>query len=146
VFEVANTLGAGFIEKVNERALLKELKLQGVRALPQASFTVLYKGRNVGDYFADILVEDSVVVELKWVDRLTNKRSLSSDQFSKPQGGVEAYRTSAGRFEQGPRVRVEVTQFVLLRSKLGVILQMLGRLEIQPAGMPHRGIERHLRG
>ena len=38
VFEVSNTLGAGFLEKVYERALLKELGLRGIRAIPQASF------------------------------------------------------------------------------------------------------------
>src|SRR5271163_2602485 len=73
VFEVANTLGAGFLERVYERALLKELRLQGVRAVPQASFPVMYKGQNVGEYFADILVEDSLVVELKCADRLTDE-------------------------------------------------------------------------
>ncbi len=65
VFEVSNTLGAGFLEKVYERALLKELSLMGIRATPQASFAIIYKGHNVGEYFADILVEDVLVVELK---------------------------------------------------------------------------------
>ncbi len=57
VFEVSNTLGAGFLEKVYERALLKELGLRGIRASGQASFPVTYKGHCVGEYFADILVE-----------------------------------------------------------------------------------------
>jgi GxxExxY protein len=43
VFEVSNTLGAGFLEKVYERALLGELGLRGIRAIAQASFTVAYK-------------------------------------------------------------------------------------------------------
>ena len=73
VFEVANTLGAGFLEKVYERALLRELRLQGIRAVSQASFPVVYKGQSVGDYFADILVEDVLVVELKCVDRFTSE-------------------------------------------------------------------------
>lgn len=45
VFEVSNTLGAGFLEKVYERALLKELGIRGVRAASQASFPVIYKGQ-----------------------------------------------------------------------------------------------------
>jgi GxxExxY protein len=70
VFEVSNTLGAGFLEKVYERALLHELKLRGIKASAQASFPVVYKGHCAGEYFADILVENAVVIELKCVDRL----------------------------------------------------------------------------
>ena len=75
VFEVSNTLGAGFLEKVYERALLKELSLRGIRALAQASFPVFYKGGCVGEYGADILVEDVLVVELKCVDRFANEHT-----------------------------------------------------------------------
>jgi GxxExxY protein len=56
VFEVSNTLGAGFLEKVYERALLRELALRGIRGNGQASLAVNYKGHPVGEYFADILV------------------------------------------------------------------------------------------
>jgi GxxExxY protein len=51
-------LGAGFLEKVYERALLKELTMRGIRAAAQKSFAVTYKGHLVGEYFADIIVED----------------------------------------------------------------------------------------
>jgi GxxExxY protein len=61
VFEVSNTLGAGFLEKVYERALVKELAMRGIRATAQASFAVNYKGQSVGEYFADLLVEDELV-------------------------------------------------------------------------------------
>jgi len=64
VFAVSNTLGAGFVEKVYERALLVELSSRGIRAAAQASFAVTYKGQYVGEYFADVLVEDVLVVEL----------------------------------------------------------------------------------
>jgi GxxExxY protein len=57
VMEVSNTLGAGFLEKIYERALLQELRLRGVRATAQTSFPVTYKGHCIGEYFADILVE-----------------------------------------------------------------------------------------
>ena len=43
VFEVSNTLGAGFLEKVYQRALLRELNLRGLRAVAEASFPVIYK-------------------------------------------------------------------------------------------------------
>ena len=62
VFEVSNTLGAGFLEKVYQRALLRELALRGIRATAEASLAVTYKGHSVGEYFADLLVEDVLVV------------------------------------------------------------------------------------
>ena len=75
VFEVSNTLGAGFLEKVYQRALVRELSIRGIRAIPEASFPVIYKGHSVGEYFADILVEDALVVELKCAERLTNEHT-----------------------------------------------------------------------
>ena len=56
VFEVTNTLGAGFLEKVYRRALLRELGIRGIRATAEASFTVIYKCQSVREYFADLLV------------------------------------------------------------------------------------------
>ena len=67
---MSNTLGAGFLEKVYERALLREFGMRGIRAAAQRSFTVRYKGHYVGEYFADIVVEDVIAVELKCVERL----------------------------------------------------------------------------
>src|ERR1017187_3553314 len=60
IFEVSNTLGVGFLEKVYQRALLRELRIRGIPATAEASFPVVYKGHCVGEYFADILVEDAV--------------------------------------------------------------------------------------
>jgi GxxExxY protein len=71
VFEVSNGLGAGFLEKVYERALLRELGLRGIRATVQAPFPVSYKGHCVGDFFVDLLVEDVLLVELKCVERFS---------------------------------------------------------------------------
>lgn len=86
VFEVSNTLGAGFLEKVYERALLSELRLRGILATGQPSFTVTYKGRAVGEYFADILVEDVLVVELKCVDRLANEHTAQCINYLRASG------------------------------------------------------------
>jgi len=86
IFKVSNTLGAGFLEKVYERALLRELTLRGIRATPQASFKVTYKGHAVGEYFAGILVEDALVIELKCVDRLTNEHTGQCLNYLKASG------------------------------------------------------------
>ena len=84
--EVSNTLGAGFLEKVYERALLKELGFRGIRATSQASIAIAYKGQYVGEYFADILVEDVLVVELKCVDRLANEHAAQCINYLRASG------------------------------------------------------------
>jgi len=71
-FEVSNSLGAGFLEKVYERALIVELELLGIRTTSQVPVQVSYKGRRVGDYFVDLLVEDALIVEIKCVECLTD--------------------------------------------------------------------------
>ena len=86
VFEVSNTLGAGFLEKVYERALLRELGLRGIRATAQASFSVDYKGQSVGEYFADLLVEDELVVELKCAERLGNEHTAQCLNYLRASG------------------------------------------------------------
>ncbi len=86
VFEVSNTLGAGFLEKVYRRALLKELSLRGIRATAEASFAISYKGHSVGEYFADILVEDELVVELKCVERLANEHTAQCLNYLRASG------------------------------------------------------------
>lgn len=72
ILDVSNTLGAGFLEKVYQRALLHELQMRGIAASAEASIPVTYKGHGVGEYFADILVEEVLVIELKCAERLSN--------------------------------------------------------------------------
>src|SRR5579862_195054 len=86
VFEVSNTLGAGFLEKVYERALLKELNIRGIRAKVQAPFSVMYKGQSVGEYLADILVEEVLVIELKCVDHLANEHLAQCLNYLRASG------------------------------------------------------------
>ena len=86
VFEVSNTLGAGFLEKVYQRALLQELRLRGIRAVGEASLTVRYKGQPVGEYFADILVENGLVVELKCVERLADEHTAQCLNYLRASG------------------------------------------------------------
>ena len=72
-YEVSNQLGAGFLEKVYERALVRELSLRGIEVERQVSFPVSYKGQLIGEYVADLLVEEQVLVELKCVERFANE-------------------------------------------------------------------------
>jgi GxxExxY protein len=70
IFEVFRVLGAGFLEKVYEKALLIELEKQGLKCKSQHALTVNYKGAVVGEYLADIFIEDRIVVELKAVNKI----------------------------------------------------------------------------
>jgi len=70
IFEVSRILGSGFLEKVYENALLMELKARGIKAAAQYPIKVRYKDQIVGEYFADLLVEDKVIIELKTVDKI----------------------------------------------------------------------------
>jgi GxxExxY protein len=65
IYEVFKHLGCGFLEKVYRNALLGELKLQGLHAVSEMPIKVQYKNAIVGEYVADIIVEDSVIIELK---------------------------------------------------------------------------------
>jgi GxxExxY protein len=64
---VSLELSNGFLEKVYENALAIELRAAGLDVRQQQSVLVLYRGRQVGEYFADLLVEERVIVELKAV-------------------------------------------------------------------------------
>lgn len=64
-YRVSNTLGAGFLEKVYENALVHELQRQGMGVQQQYSIKIFYDNTMVGDYVADLVVEGSILVELK---------------------------------------------------------------------------------
>ena len=71
VYEVFRHLGGGFLEKVYENALLNELQAQGLRAESQMPVKVRYKNAVVGEYVAVVIVEDSVILELKAQQQLS---------------------------------------------------------------------------
>ena len=67
-----NKLGAGFLEKVYENALTVALKRENISAHQQVPVKVLFDEVVVGEYMADILVEDKLILELKTADAITN--------------------------------------------------------------------------
>lgn len=70
-FEVTRELGAGFLESVYEKALLIALQQKGVTAKAQFPLAVKFRGHVVGEFYADVLLEDKVIIELKAVRSLT---------------------------------------------------------------------------
>jgi len=70
--KVHSELGGGFLEKVYENALALLLEKEGIPARQQAPVTVRFEGQSVGDYFADILVDDKIILELKTVEKIAD--------------------------------------------------------------------------
>ena len=67
-YHVYHTLGYGFLERVYENALAIELRKRGHVVTQQAPITIMYSGQPVGEYYADILVDGLVIVEMKALD------------------------------------------------------------------------------
>lgn len=85
-YTVATALGNGFLEKVYENALAHELKKSGFRVLQQHPVKVMYDDVEVGDYVADLLVENSVIVELKAIKALDNIHRAQCLNYLKATG------------------------------------------------------------
>ncbi|MGB7875863.1 MAG: GxxExxY protein [Anaerolineales bacterium] len=69
-YHAYNTLGYGFLEKVYENALAKELAKRGHSVKQQIPIQVFYEGETVGEYFADILVDNKIILELKAAEEI----------------------------------------------------------------------------
>ena len=85
-YRVSNTLGSGFLEKVYENALAIELRQSGLKVTQQYPVNVLYHGNLVGDYIADLLIEDCVIVETKAVTALDEVHSAQCMNYLKATG------------------------------------------------------------
>jgi len=78
-----NTLGYGFLEKVYENALFIDLVAMGLLVEKQKQIKVYYEGKEVGEYFADLAVERSVIVELKTAETLCKEHELQLINYLK---------------------------------------------------------------
>lgn len=70
-YKVHNVLGKGFMEKVYQNAMFIELMDMGLSVDMEMPLEVFYKGHKVGSFYADLIVEDEIIVELKAVENLT---------------------------------------------------------------------------
>ena len=82
-YNVFNILGSGFLEKVYENALVIELKKIGLSVSQQESVKVYYDGVQVGDYYADIIVNGLVILELKAAESLRNEHFAQLTNYMK---------------------------------------------------------------
>ena len=85
-YTVISALGSGFLEKVYENALSHEVRKTGMKAVQQHPIKVIYDGVAVGDYVADILVDDQIIVELKAVRALDNIHRAQCMNYLKATG------------------------------------------------------------
>ncbi len=86
VYDVSNALGIGFVEKVYENALAHTLHKSGMQVTQQYPIKVHYDGIVVGEFFADLLVEERVLVELKAVSMLNNDHVAQALNYLRPTG------------------------------------------------------------
>ena len=98
-FQVHKTLGYGFLEKVYENSLIIELKLSGIDAKQQEPIPVLYKGKMVGDYRADILVENKIILELKAEKSLNTAHEAQLINYLKATNIKVGYLLNFGRYK-----------------------------------------------
>ncbi len=82
-YNVYNKLGYGFLEKVYENAMLIELKKFGLNCKNQFPIKVFYDEKNVGEYFADIIINDFVIVELKAAENLCEEHECQLVNYLK---------------------------------------------------------------
>ena len=85
-FAVSNELGAGFLESVYEKALLLALRQEGLSAVAQHPIKVMFRGECVGDFYADLFVEEKVIVELKAVKAIAPEHQAQIINYLKATG------------------------------------------------------------
>ena len=85
-YRVGTTLGNGFLEKVYENALKIEMGTAGLSVVSQFPMSVLYQDQVVGDYYADMVVEDEIVIELKAVKKIEDIHFAQCQNYLKATG------------------------------------------------------------
>jgi GxxExxY protein len=106
-YTVSNSLGCGFLEKVYENALVRELVKQGLKVKQQQIVKIWYNGVEVGDYIADLIVEDNVLIEVKAVEHLGNTQTAQCLNYLKATG------IRVGLLMNFETPRVEIKRLVL---------------------------------
>ena len=107
IFAVGNTLGPGFLEKVYENALAIELRGVGLSVRTQVPVQVFYKRQVVGDYLADMLVEEHVLLELKAV------RDLRPEHEAQLLNYLRATKKPVGLLVNFGTTRVQIKRRIL---------------------------------
>jgi GxxExxY protein len=110
-YKVYNKLGYGFLEKIYENAMMIEFRGESVPVISQSSIKVLYEEEIVGEYFADILVDNKVIVEIKAA------RTLAVENEAQLLNYLKATNIEVGLLlNYGPRPEIKRKVFDNLRK------------------------------
>ena len=101
-YRVSNTLGIGFVEKVYENAYAHEIRKDGLKVVQQFPIRVVYDSVIVGEFFADLLVEDRVLFELKAVLELTSEHLAQALNYLRATGLPACMLINFGK----PRIQI----------------------------------------
>lgn len=101
--DVSRTLGSGFLEKVYEAALAVELDLAGIAHARQVPVPVFYRGRQVGDYVCDFIIEDRLVLETKALRVLSGEHEAQLLNYLKATGIQAGLLLNSGSSRLGIR-------------------------------------------
>ena len=85
-YKVYNTLGYGFLEKVYENSLLLELQKNNLTVKQQYPINVFYYDKVVGEYFADLLINDKIILELKTAKKISQENEFQLINYLKATG------------------------------------------------------------
>ncbi len=84
--QVHRELGFGFLEKVYENSMMVLFRRENITAKQQAPVSVSFEGEIVGDYYADILIEDKIILELKAIEKITDAHKAQALNYLKSTG------------------------------------------------------------
>ncbi|OGW03771.1 MAG: hypothetical protein A2889_09110 [Nitrospinae bacterium RIFCSPLOWO2_01_FULL_39_10] len=105
--EVHKILGPGFVENIYEKALISEMKQNGLRVEQQLLIPIVYKGKNVGEHRLDLLVEDEVIVENKAVKEFEDIHQAQILSY------LKATNKKIGLLINFAKTKIDVKRFIL---------------------------------
>ena len=85
-FEVSKELGSGFLESVYKNSMVIALRVKGLKVETEKPISVMFRGQQVGQFYADLFVEGKVIVELKAVSALAPEHSAQTINYLKATG------------------------------------------------------------
>jgi GxxExxY protein len=102
-YTVSNTLGIGFVEKVYENALVHIIRKNGLRVVQQRPIKVLFEGIVAGEFFADLFIEERVLVELKAVSMLIQEHTAQALNYLRASGAEACLLINFGK----PKIEIK---------------------------------------
>jgi GxxExxY protein len=124
-YHVFNTLGYGFLEKVYENSMIIELRKIGLQAEQQVPISVYYDAQDVGDYFADIVVNNLVIIEIKAADALVQENHNQLINYLKATDKEVGLLLNFGK-------SAEIKRAIFSNEKKPVLLKQLSLAKGEP--------------